>query len=288
MHFECKFDKLGQMVNSGLHPEWRMHLLGKELLVAMTVPLSAAERARILDLYKAGTKLASIMAVTGRSRSSVYSVINAAGAKHRNVTAATSVGSCEVCGQPVRYIPPSLHATGIGRYCSRKCMGDARRLPPSRAAHTANELLCTRCREMKSPDEFYPHGATARGRQYWCKACYRESRAERARQPPDSMSIRRWRLQAQYGISPAEYDALYQKQSGRCAVCAVEKESWEPDAGVKGRHRFLVVDHDHRTGCVRGLLCFNCNAGIGQFHDDPRVMLAAIAYMETVQAVAPG
>lgn len=98
------------------------------------------------------------------------------------------------------------------------------------------------------------------------------------------MSIRRWRLQTQYGISPAEYDALYEKQSGRCAICGVEKKPWEPGGGVEGRHRFLVVDHDHRTGHVRGLLCFNCNAGIGQFHDDPQVMLAAIAYMEAAKA----
>lgn len=247
--------------------------------MAKVVPLSAAERARIAELYEGGIKVADIMAAIGRSRSSVYTVLSEVGAKRRNVAAATSAGTCETCDRPVRYISPSQRAAGIGRYCSRKCMGEARRLPPSQVGGTAKELLCTRCEEMKQPDEFYPHGSTARGRQYWCKACCRESRAERPLRPPDRLSIRRWRLQAQYGISPAGYDALFEMQSGRCAVCAVEKEPWEPDAGVKGRHRFLVVDHDHRTGRVRGLLCFNCNAGIGQFHDDPQVMLAAIAYM---------
>lgn len=134
--------------------------------MAKAMPLSAAERTRIIALYEGGSKLADIMAATDRSRSSVYGVINEAGAKHRNAAAATFAGSCEVCDRPVRYVCPSRRATGIGRYCSRKCMGEARRLPPPQVGDTAKDLLCTRCQEMKPPDEFYLHGSTARGRQY--------------------------------------------------------------------------------------------------------------------------
>ena len=114
-------------------------------------------------------------------------------------------------------------------------------------------------------------------------ACCQEVRAERARQPPDSMSIRQWKLQANYGISLAEYDALYRKQSGCCAICGIRKEPWQPGGGVMGRYRFLVVDHDHSTGRVRGLLCFGCNLAIGHFRDDPTLMLAAAAYMRTAR-----
>lgn len=242
-------------------------------------PLSAAERAHVVELYEAGTKVADIIATVGCSRSTVYGVLRTAGVKHRNAAAATSCGPCEVCGRPTRYVPPSLRAQGVGRYCSRRCMGAAKRLPASRTGATSRNLLCTRCQQMKPVAEFYPHGSTARGRQYWCKACCQEARTERGRQPADSTSIRRWRLQAHYGITPAEYDALYREQSGCCAICRIHKEPWQPGGGVKGRYRFLVVDHDHSAGRVRGLLCFNCNLGIGHFRDDPMLMLAAIAYV---------
>jgi Recombination endonuclease VII/Homeodomain-like domain len=251
--------------------------------VAKVEPLSAAERARVLELYEADAKIADIVAAVGRSRSTVYSVLRTAGAKRRNAAATTSSGPCEVCGRPTRYVPPALRAQGVGRYCSRRCMGAAKRLPASRTGATAPNLLCTRCRQMKPVAEFYPHGSTARGRQYWCKTCCQEVRAERGQQPVNSTSIRKWGLQARYGIGPAEYDALYREQSGCCAICRIHKEPWQTGGGVKGRYRFLVVDHDHSTGRVRGLLCFNCNLAIGHFHDDPMLMAAAVAYMRATR-----
>lgn len=55
------------------------------------------------------------------------------------------------------------------------------------------------------------------------------------------------------------------EQGGRCAVCAERP----------AEH----VDHDHVTGKVRGLLCFNCNGGLGQFRDDPQILELAIEYL---------
>jgi len=73
------------------------------------------------------------------------------------------------------------------------------------------------------------------------------------------------------------------EQSGCCAICKILKEPWQPGGGVRGRYRFLVVDHDHTTGRVRGLLCFSCNLAIGHFHDDPKLMGAAVAYMRAAR-----
>lgn len=77
----------------------------------------------------------------------------------------------------------------------------------------------------------------------------------------------RW-LWEKYGLTPEQYDALYDKQLGRCSICLVT-------FGEKSPH----VDHDHKTGEVRGLLCHGCNVALGHFREDPEVMMRAIAYL---------
>jgi hypothetical protein len=79
-----------------------------------------------------------------------------------------------------------------------------------------------------------------------------------------------------YGISPAEYDALLEKQGGACAIC--RKRS-------KGR---LCVDHCHVTGMVRGLLCNECNGALGYLKDDQASLVAALAYLGALPRDGPG
>lgn len=72
-----------------------------------------------------------------------------------------------------------------------------------------------------------------------------------------------------YNITPAEFQALLIKQHGGCAIC-----------GGKGSGRQLDVDHCHTTNKVRGLLCNNCNRGIGHLKDDPALLRLAATYLE--------
>lgn len=76
-----------------------------------------------------------------------------------------------------------------------------------------------------------------------------------------------------YGITAADVERMLKEQSGRCAVCR------RPPRG-KGRNSILHIDHCHRSGKVRGLLCFNCNTGIGNLNDSPRLLKKALAYLE--------
>jgi len=69
-----------------------------------------------------------------------------------------------------------------------------------------------------------------------------------------------------YGIDMEYYRAMIERQSGVCAIC--------------GKERKLVIDHDHKTGVVRGLLCNSCNIGIGLLKDDTSILAAAIDYLE--------
>lgn len=75
---------------------------------------------------------------------------------------------------------------------------------------------------------------------------------------------------AKYGLTIEDYDKILLAQGGRCAVCSTT----EPG------HESFTVDHCHRTNLVRGLLCRNCNSGIGLLGDDVSTIRAAADYVE--------
>lgn len=74
-----------------------------------------------------------------------------------------------------------------------------------------------------------------------------------------------------YGLTLEQYDALLVFQNHTCALCARP-----PEESLFGK---LYVDHDHKTGIVRGLLCYRCNAAIAQFGDDLAGAWKVVAYM---------
>lgn len=86
-------------------------------------------------------------------------------------------------------------------------------------------------------------------------------------------------LQRIYGITLPEYERMWAEQEGLCAICGY------PETGTHNRGKVtvelsLAVDHDHRTGAIRGLLCHKCNKAIGLFDDDPGLLRAAAAYVQ--------
>lgn len=96
--------------------------------------------------------------------------------------------------------------------------------------------------------------------------------------PCVSMKSHESRVQATYGLQPGDYEHLMELQDGRCAIC-----------GNRPVSKRLVVDHNHRTGAVRGLLCggkdsSGCNFAIGLLHDDVEIIRAAVRYMENPPA----
>lgn len=76
-----------------------------------------------------------------------------------------------------------------------------------------------------------------------------------------------------YGLTPEDYERMNVEQAGRCAICGGTSARSDSQAG-------LVVDHDHKTGKVRQLLCNLCNTGIGQLREDPEILTAAIEYLK--------
>lgn len=85
---------------------------------------------------------------------------------------------------------------------------------------------------------------------------------------------RKYMLKWTYGLSEEQYQLLLASQGYRCAVC----RSLTPQ---NKRTNFFTVDHDHKTGRVRGLLCTKCNTALGNVDDDIKILQAAITYLES-------
>ena len=80
-------------------------------------------------------------------------------------------------------------------------------------------------------------------------------------------------LKSSYGLRESDIVAMWEKQGGRCPIC----QRAIPRKYGFGNH----VDHCHKTGIVRGLLCHRCNVGIGYFKDDINALRRAAHYLET-------
>lgn len=87
----------------------------------------------------------------------------------------------------------------------------------------------------------------------------------------DPFYAKKYQLNRNYGLTWEGFQELIRDQDYRCAICP------EPIASDdKNTH----VDHDHNTGKVRGILCSNCNRGLGMFKDSVRLLAYAIVYLE--------
>lgn len=114
----------------------------------------------------------------------------------------------------------------------------------------------------RNASAFGRNAAVKSGINSYCKPCHNA----RTRRSKESVGGERtYHLRRRYGITGEEADAMLASQSGVCAICRA----------APAAH----VDHDHATGGVRALLCFDCNGGLAQFKDDPDVLRAAADYV---------
>jgi hypothetical protein len=101
-----------------------------------------------------------------------------------------------------------------------------------------------------------------------CKECTAANRKKRYNPSRNRMH----NMQKNFGKGILEtYQEIFEAQGGVCAICASPEN---------GRYVHLSVDHNHDTGKIRGLLCNNCNRGIGLLKDDPKILEQAKKYLE--------
>lgn len=88
---------------------------------------------------------------------------------------------------------------------------------------------------------------------------------------------RNWHMKKKYNLEPMEFQAYWQACLGKCFIC---RNDMEMPTKTRGQALNVVaIDHDHRTGQVRGLLCNRCNKGIGFFEDNVDLLKKAIKYL---------
>jgi hypothetical protein len=126
---------------------------------------------------------------------------------------------------------------------------------------------CSRCKAAKSAQlkkRYLKHRTRILAKQAeWC-AANREykNRKERERRKNNPDKIKDGYLRHRYGITLDQFRSM----GSRCMICHSEDR--------------MMVDHDHKTGKVRGVLCHSCNIGIGWLRDSTERLMAAVAYLK--------
>ena len=154
----------------------------------------------------------------------------------------------------------------------------------ARPKNTSNQKHCLKCDTIKNKAEFYIHKKN--GLSAYCKTCskkqvkeYRENNPEKIKELKEKYketrkeirkpSERKYHLKTKYGITDLEYKEMYDKQNGNCLLCNKNVE-----------YKKLHIDHCHKSGRIRGLLCSNCNLALGNFKDNIEVLKKAIEYLK--------
>ena len=139
---------------------------------------------------------------------------------------------------------------------------------------------CSKCKVSKPLTDFHKGKKYEDGRQHRCKDCAKQftqpATISWRKNNPESLkqSTQRTKIRLKYGLTIQETLNILDLQGGKCAVC-----SKEISFDAKEKANIPHVDHDHKTGIVRGLLCLTCNTGLGMFGDSEDLLEAAKIYL---------
>lgn len=189
----------------------------------------------------------------------------------------TASATCPVCDETFFYeVRPGTRP----KYCSPQHswkVGAARQKARNAAAA---ERWCPRGEHTVPASDFA--GPTSP----YCKPCMAEWTRTDRKKPERTPDYTRRERMRNYGITQEQFEAIFEAQGRRCKICS----RTEPEGkGASGWH----LDHDHACcparkrscgKCIRGILCSNCNVGIGNLMDDPAIVRAALDYLVAYQA----
>jgi len=139
--------------------------------------------------------------------------------------------------------------------------------------------ICKICCISKNLEEFHKHLTSRDGRNNTCKKCHHARVAIDRKDPFKREKFRQYQkrsgLRIRYGITPEILNEMIIKQNNRCLIC-----NNEPVKDGAHQNGILHIDHCHKSGKVRGLLCHLCNRAIGLFREDARLIEKALQYLK--------
>ena len=142
---------------------------------------------------------------------------------------------------------------------------------------TLSSKKCACCGEVKPTTEFIKRKSREKwGFNSYCKACKKKKHHEYYLDNTEKCKkLARNRDLKKYGITLEDQEQMLREQNNKCAICGKE-------IFLFGSSKKLTahVDHDHKTGKVRGLLCDKCNRGLGFFRDNEEYLINAASYLK--------
>lgn len=136
---------------------------------------------------------------------------------------------------------------------------------------------CTKCKEFKQLEDFYGDKDQTSGLRPDCKVCCgtrRKKNYDILKADPIKYKevTRRSLLKQEYGLTLEKYGEMFVQQNGCCAICTTHQLELK---------KMLCVDHNHKTGKIRGLLCDNCNRALGALKDKASFCIRAAEYLSS-------
>ena len=159
--------------------------------------------------------------------------------------------------------PENNSHRGVCNFCSKGYMRSKKiRIEEANQLIRENLKRCSKCLDVKHIDSFGIDNFTKFKLTSWCKSCIKVEKQRTHKK--DS-------LHKKYKLSLEDYKNLIINQGGKCKICEQVLDLQDP----KSEH----VDQCHITLVVRGILCRNCNLGLGFFQDNTAFLLKAITYL---------
>lgn len=143
---------------------------------------------------------------------------------------------------------------------------------------------CYGCKKFKALVEFSKNAAMKDGLDNHCRCCRSKKRKKQKRSGKQKRARKNWSnsdkgkvsrfctyLKHKFNMTVQQYEVLLKRQNNKCAICK---------NNLPYRTQGTCIDHNHQTGKVRGILCRNCNLGLGFFQDDLDLFVSAMSYLQ--------
>ena len=124
------------------------------------------------------------------------------------------------------------------------------------------EWKCSACGEWKPPTAYNKNKQQKSGLHYSCRQCAKQH-------------VRKYNIESKYNITVEDYNKLLSEQSSKCDICDLELVNNSDD-----KFNRPVIDHNHKSGEVRAILCHKCNLALGNCNDSSEYTLKLYNYLK--------